>query len=342
MPESTKLDKPFLTYEQMIQKLKYDYELQITNENFAKHALQTFSYYNLINGYQECFRDKNTNKFINDTTIEFLCRFHYFDKNFQHIFLKYCTYIEDTFKNHLSYVLSKDFGVKEQDYLNPRNYRKVVNGEKRSKNISTTLDNIKKELIQHSSDPTKYYFENHNHIPAWILFKNINFTDAIDLYSFLKKEQKEQVVQFFFPNSPLEMEQQKEFLKVSITLVRKFRNKIAHNLKYYSFRPSYPKFSTTLLKPIALSTPLLTTSEVKKQTRGVNDVYAFLISIINLLGTPDLISSLFEDIVLLIQIDNENSKALEQEPLFHTYSQITGLPIDLTQRLNQYYIENFK
>ena len=35
--------------------------------------------------------------------------------------------------------------------------------------------------------PTNYYVEMHNHVPPWILFKNISFGDSINLYNVLKK-----------------------------------------------------------------------------------------------------------------------------------------------------------
>ncbi len=340
MKQTIAPDKPFLTYEEMISKLKSKDGLLIYNDIFARNALQTLSYYNLINGYQDCFRDQETGKFSSNITIEFLCRFHYFDKSFQHIFLKYCTYIEDTFKNHISYVISKDFGVTMDDYLDPKHYIQRPPWKKRTKVVEETIANIRKNA-QHTKaqNPTKYYLENHNHVPAWILFKNTNFTDVIDLYSFMLDEQKRQVLHFFFPDFPLETELQKEFLKISITLIRKFRNRIAHNLKYYSFKPTKTYFSKTLLRPIAQTTPLLTKEEVSREIRGKNDVYAFLLSLIFLLGTSDLKLELLKEIAFLIQQDQHDSSDLQQEPMFTSYSKITGLPPDLISRLGQYYTE---
>lgn len=339
-------DKPFLTYEEMVSKLKNNDGLLIYDDGFAQNALQTLSYYNLINGYQDCFRDQATGKFKGNITIEFLCRFHYFDKSFQHIFLKYCTYIEDTFKNHISYVISKDFGVMMDDYLDPSHYIQRPPWQKRAKNIEETITNIRKNAQHHQAqNPTKYYLENHNHVPAWILFKNTNFTDVIDLYSFMKDAQKKQVLHFFFADFPLETELQKEFLKISITLIRKFRNRIAHNLKYYAFKPSKTYFSKTLLRPIAQTTPLLTIEEVSREIRGRNDVYAFLLALIFLLGTSDLKLELLQEIALLIQQDQHASLELQQQPLFLPYSEITGLPQDLIDRLGQYYnetLQNFR
>ena len=50
-----KYDKPFLTYDEQIDRLKNKYNLIIedTDKEFARSALSTISYYDLVNGYQK-------------------------------------------------------------------------------------------------------------------------------------------------------------------------------------------------------------------------------------------------------------------------------------------------
>lgn len=55
MTNNKQYDKPFKTYDEQIEYLKSIYKLEITNNKFAKYALSTFSYYDLINGYKELF-----------------------------------------------------------------------------------------------------------------------------------------------------------------------------------------------------------------------------------------------------------------------------------------------
>lgn len=45
-------DKPFKTYDEQITKLQNDYGLMINDIEFAKHALISISYYDLVNGYK--------------------------------------------------------------------------------------------------------------------------------------------------------------------------------------------------------------------------------------------------------------------------------------------------
>lgn len=84
--------------------------------------------------------------------------------------------------------------------------------KKREAKKFETLNIIKNVALKNvcGNDPTEYYRRNHNHIPAWILYylreDIINYDDVIELF------------------------------KTTITIVRKFRNKIAHNLKIITYR----------------------------------------------------------------------------------------------------------
>ena len=52
-------DKPFKTYIEQIDILKNRYNLTISNDTFAEKALKSFTYYDLINGYKDCFMHNN-------------------------------------------------------------------------------------------------------------------------------------------------------------------------------------------------------------------------------------------------------------------------------------------
>ena len=52
---STNYSKPFMTYEEQIDRLQSNYGLGIPDRDLAINLLKTISYYDLINGYKECF-----------------------------------------------------------------------------------------------------------------------------------------------------------------------------------------------------------------------------------------------------------------------------------------------
>ena len=61
---------------------------------------------------------------------------------------------------------------------------------------------------------TKHYKENHNHIPPWILFKNISFGDAINLFCVLNRQEKEPITDILFENAPgIEYNQRVEIIR---------------------------------------------------------------------------------------------------------------------------------
>ena len=159
-------DKPFKTYQQQIRHLIDDYGLIINDAVFAEHALKTMSYYDLINGYQDVMMENG--RYRANTSIEFLYTFHLFDKGFQNIIFARIMFIENYFKSLLSHCIAENFGVHQSDYLDKRNYnyasKKVVFAD-----VKRDIEKVYKQT--YPPTPTRFYQQNHNHIPPWILFK---------------------------------------------------------------------------------------------------------------------------------------------------------------------------
>lgn len=141
-----KYDKPFLTYSAQIKLLK-DRGLIISDDNFAIHALNTISYYDLINRYKSYFMDTDDH-FRPNLSIEYLYLFSLFDHKIQSFILKYSGMIETLFKTRFAYVLSKEYGVDKADYLNQLHY------ESRLKPHGVTFKGTA-EIINHQLDLTR-------------------------------------------------------------------------------------------------------------------------------------------------------------------------------------------
>lgn len=108
------MDRPFLTFNQQIEKLQEEYNLIINNYEFSIEALSSFSYYDLINGYQDIYMENKVYK--EGITLELLCATHMFNKNIQGVLFKYATYTENSFKTLLSHVIAHNL-----DFLTYRN-----------------------------------------------------------------------------------------------------------------------------------------------------------------------------------------------------------------------------
>lgn len=316
-------DKPFKTYEEQIKRLKEEYGLNITNDSIAKKLLCTISYYDLINGYKECFMKDN--KFHSGISIEYLFVFCVYDKNFQNILLKYSIYVENAFKTKLAYVIAREFGVDANKYLRDVNYNIPLRKKKKFKEV---LKNINK-VINHpqTDDPTKHYKNNHNHIPPWILLKNVYFNDAIDLYSFLPKNLKKEIVKEYYTHENFKNDEDLELFMAMITIVRKFRNKIAHNAKVITYKcTGNVEINLKNYKEIAINN-FLTDMDIKNG-KGKKDLFSMILSLIILLNNENLLVSLTKELIFLLESSPELSKV---------YTNISNLPPNFEKRLISLY-----
>ncbi len=71
--------KPFMTYEQQIQKLK-EKNLWIPDEDAAKEILKKEGYFALITGYKDLFKNPTTRNYRDGTSIEDIYALYQFDE----------------------------------------------------------------------------------------------------------------------------------------------------------------------------------------------------------------------------------------------------------------------
>lgn len=272
-------DKPFLSYEDQLERLKNIYKLKSINKETDLILLNTISYYDLVNGYKECFMKEN--KFNEDVALIDIFIFSVIDKKFQNILFLYSVYVENIFKTKMAHLIGKNRGVEVSEYLDKSTYH--CSNPNREKKLEITLKDIYFVHNNSIDNPTKYYRDNHNHIPPWVLFKNVKFTTVIDLFSFLKKEEKLSIISeySYFATDKISDDKKIELFKNMITVVRKFRNKIAHNYKILG--TTLEKTSLNL-RDISYISPykFLSNIDIKKR-RGEKDLYAMIISLIFLL-----------------------------------------------------------
>ena len=319
-------DKPFKTYQQQIIHLVDDYGLIISDTDFAEHALKTMSYYDLINGYQDVMMMNG--RYLPDISIEFLYTFYLFDKGFQNIIFARIMFIENYFKSLLSYCIAENFGVHQSDYLDKKNY----NHASSKIAFADVKRDIEKVYTQtYPPIPTRFYRQNHNHIPPWILFKNISFGNSINLFRVLKSPQKHAVSNELIPDTTILQSEKIEFIIAGLNLIRKCRNLIAHNLKFVAFQGNSkdslkPKILTSLLPQ-----ELTATDQMYPRLRN-NDLYAVFLFIYQILNDTYLRYLFIDDISRYIAPPTDGNVAL-----FPQYADITGIPHDLLDRCRKLY-----
>lgn len=161
--------------------------LIINDESVAKEVLFRENYF-FLSGYRHLFMKSSKDKtFLAGTTFEELYSLFLFDRSFRYILFKYLLVVENNLKSMISYQLSKKYGYKEKDYLNPKNF---VQDSTKSKQINDLLRKMKRQIrangAQHSA--TLHYINHYGYIPLWILVKVLSFGIVTELFSILKEE----------------------------------------------------------------------------------------------------------------------------------------------------------
>jgi len=319
-------DKPFMENRDLLKHVHDKHNLAIENESFALTALISMTYYDLINGYKDCFMVDD--HFCDCISIEYLYQFSLLDKSFQSILFKYSVYIERIFKNALAYSLAKNFSVDKHIYLDLSNYV-YSNNPGRVKKLMKTIADINKVADESDDQPTLHYRTHKNHIPPWILFRNVNFNSSIDLYTFLKYDEKKIVIKAILTKD-IPSTYKYELIKTSLTIVRKFRNKIAHNLIFVSHRLR-EKLSLSFLMSEFGGT-LLTQVDITEHV-GESDPYSMILSLILLQPDNFLVNQFAKDILLLV---NEYKSNSQNSIILLEYCELTSIPYDIDLRLKKY------
>ena len=112
--------KPFMTYEQQIQKLK-EKNLWIPDEDAAKEILKKEGYFALITGYKDLFKNPTTRNYRDGTSIEDIYALYQFDEQLRELTLHHLLHIEQHLRSILSYAFCVAFGDQQSAYLTLEN-----------------------------------------------------------------------------------------------------------------------------------------------------------------------------------------------------------------------------
>jgi abortive infection bacteriophage resistance protein len=218
--------KTFKTLDEQIQILK-NKGLVITDIEKTKNVLLRENYF-FISGYRHLFmRSRKDQMFIPGTTFEELYAMFVFDRRVRNIFFKNLLIIENNIKSLISYQLSKKYGYKEKDYLNPKNFSK---DPMKSRQVHDVLNKVKRQIRvngkQHSA--TMHYMTNYGYIPLWILVKVLSFGIVGELYDILDDSDQIEISKQY--NLDVET------LVIYLSILSNYRNLCAHEDILYDHR----------------------------------------------------------------------------------------------------------
>lgn len=328
-------DKPYRSFDELLTVLVEKHGLTSPLPSFAKDVLIGTSYYDLINGYKSHFMEND--RFREGVTFENIYWFHLFDRGFQNVLFELSIVIEEYFKNVLAHVLAKNFGVDTSEYLAPDNFLPYHGKGRHKLSRDRLLKDLRYQYEHPRDDPTRYYAKNHNHIPPWIFLKNMTFSDSINLFTLLKRDEKKEILHIMLPPN-MAYQDAVPILRYILTMVRRCRNSIAHGLKFTEFdASSYGKNLSKKALRTLIPVSLLTDDELA-DGRLLYGVYGYIFFCLVLVRFP------FEKILLsnhivrymVPNIPQSSSSARLWAHLSVEYFNALHIPLNFTSRLVSY------
>lgn len=264
--------KTFKTLDEQVEILRGK-GLIINDYEKTKDLLFRENYF-FISGYRHLFMEANKDRrFLPGTTFEELYATFSFDRALRNIIFKYILIIENNIKSIISYYLSKKYGCKERDYLNPDNF---TQDNLRARQVYDVLNKIKRQVRvngrQHTA--TMHYIDRYGYIPLWILVKVLSFGIISELYNILKEEDQDDIAKFYKIDS--------ESLSIYLSILSNFRNLCAHEDILYDHR-TQKKIGDTKYHHI------LDIEKIEDEYRfGKNDLFAVIIILKQMLTEEQL------------------------------------------------------
>ncbi len=218
--------KSFKTLDEQISILQSK-GLVIDDVDYAKDILLRENYF-FLSGYRHVFlKTPRDRMFITGTNFRELYAMFYFDRQIRNIIFKNLLIIENNLKSIFSYQLSKKYGYREKNYLNPSNFTNISS---KSRQVNDLIKKMKRQIrvngAQHSA--TMHYISNYGYIPLWIVVKVLSFGIVSELYTILKPEDQVDIAKIFKVDT--------EDLLVYLPILSNYRNLCAHEDILYDHR----------------------------------------------------------------------------------------------------------
>ena len=266
--------KTFKNLDEQIELLKAK-GLVIDDVFYAKEVLLRENYF-FLGGYRHLFlKDDGSRKFIKNTNFRELYGAFNFDRQLRNILFKNILIVENNLKSILSYVMSKNHGFKEQNYLNSDN---LVKDPNRIKQINDLLRKMKRQINvngkQHAA--TNHYIKNYGYIPLWVVVKVLSFGIVGELYSVLQKDDQEEIAEVYNVSV--------SNLVCYLPILANYRNLCAHEDLCYNNRTN-KKISNTKYHDLLN----IEKNEYDEYICGIDDLFAIVIIMKQLLKEEDFI-----------------------------------------------------
>lgn len=300
MGEEIKQPKPFMTYKQLICKLKDEKKLEIGDVDYAIKLLKEHSYFALISGYKGPFKKKDGIYKIH-VSIEDIYALYSFDDELRTLFFKYILRIEKHMKSLISYSFCEAYGEEQQYYLNATKYNYTSANQDDVNDLITRLTKITNEPKNYPY--IKHQKNRHGNIPLWVMMKALTLGTVSKMYSFLPQNIQHSVSkEFDYVHEGM--------LTQMLDLLARVRNVCAHNERLFDYKYQKGTIDNTDIHKI-----LKIEKKNEQYIKGKKDLFAVVIVLKYLLDEKDFgkfIESLEEIINKLFQ----NTKMIQPTLLY--------------------------
>lgn len=265
------MEKFFKTLDEQIEILKSK-GLIIDEEEEAKEILLRENYF-FINGYRILLMNSYADKtFVIGSTFRELHSIFLFDRNFRNILFKNLLIVENQLKSVISYQLSRKYGYRDKDYLNPKNF---TNDRSKARRVKDVIDKMKRQIRVNGAHhmATMHYMNNYGYIPLWVLVKVLSFGIVCELYFILKPEDQVTIAEIFGVTTT--------YLENFLPILSNYRNLCAHEDIVYEHRTEKSIINTPIHEKMVI--PRMDDEYIY----GKNDIFAVLIILKYLLRETD-------------------------------------------------------
>lgn len=225
------MDKEFKTYNQQMRKLR-DVKRMTCDGSDDKAILARNGYFNLVNGYKTPFvtgKDAAGNHiYFQNTSLTQFYELKTFDDNLRILLLKYITTVEENVRTLTGY----KFDECNKNGTIPWFDTSAYDANSRLQDRMSTISSAYNELSKSRLEYVKFYMDNHENIPTWIMIKVINFSTFIDVLQHSKTAVRHSICELFDikdSNGHYDV----KLLIGSLHWMRKIRNACAHNERIY-------------------------------------------------------------------------------------------------------------
>ena len=292
--------KTFKSLDEQVEILKGK-GLVVEDYDKTKDILLRENYF-FINGYRSPFLQNGTKRFVEGTTFEEMYSLFTFDRYFRNIIFKNILIVENNYKSIFSYVMSKKYGYKEKEYLNPHNFDR---SREKQRQINDLIRKLKRQIringTQHQA--TSHYINNYGYIPMWVGVKVLSFGIVSELFSVLKGEDREEISSYY-------NEVNSNTLEDYLSIVSNYRNICAH--EDILFNHETQRFLPNTKYHQLLNIPQMDGEYIY----GIHDIFALIIILKHLL-TKDDFKMMMNEINYEVDWLSQKLKAIKIEKVLY-------------------------